>query len=107
MGTLKEDSESTKNAGNIRLWLENITADKDPENILPLFQSAGVIVHLVPEQVKNLPTDSNLKKGTRLKLTLSGLPIMTMSISPQIPGRSVAFVEPASEETLMNHLEKK
>ena len=36
---------------------------------------------------------SELTKGTTVQVTLSGLPVMTMSIPPQVPGNSIKTVE--------------
>ena len=70
---------------------ENIEAVDDQETIVPNFQTDGVILHAPQESFEGQV--SELTKGTTVQVTLSGLPVMTMSIPPQVPGNSIKTVE--------------
>ena len=65
---------------SMRLHLENIQAESDPESIVPLF-SHGVILNILVEQLEESIPLSHLKKGTKVRFTVVGLPPMTISNS--------------------------
>ena len=71
---------------SMRLHLENIQAESDPESIVPLF-SHGVILNILVEQLEESIPLSHLKKGTKVRFTVVGLPPMTMSIHHMLAGK--------------------
>lgn len=95
--TIKEDLTYVKDNDYYKLWVENPVAVTDQENILKSFQSEGVVLNLSPEQV---PQDiqEQLTTGEQVEVKLVGIPIMTMSIPPQLPGRSIIEVSLADND---------
>lgn len=90
---LSDDAIENKDAQKtIRLALDEVAAVKDPETILPMMQNDGVILNVTKEQLSKDSDLTTLKKGTKITFILTGLPVMTMSIPPQIPGNSVEQV---------------
>ena len=77
---------------SMRLHLENIQAESDPESIVPLF-SHGVILNILVEQLEESIPLSHLKKGTKVRFTVVGLPPMTMSITPHVGGQAIELIE--------------
>lgn len=77
---------------SMRLHLENIQAESDPESIVPLF-SHGVILNILVEQLEESIPLSHLKKGTKVRFTVLGLPPMTMSIPPHVGGQAIELIE--------------
>ena len=86
---IDDASENEDTQKTIRLSLSEVKAIEDPENILPMMQSNGVILNVTTEQFGEETSLATLKKGTEISFVLNGLPIMTMSIPPQIPGSAV------------------
>lgn len=84
-GKIVEEIEGNSADQTVRIFLKELEAISDPETILPNFQE-GVILH-VPEE--KMP---DAKKGSTVDVVLQGIPIMTMSIPPQIPGNSIEQV---------------
>lgn len=76
---------------SMRLHLENIQAESDPESIVPLF-SHGVILNILVEQLEESIPLSHLKKGTKVRFTVVGLPPMTMSIPPHVGGQAIELI---------------
>lgn len=104
--TVKEDQESIFTAvlvedavqnetvdQSIRLFLNDVKAVEDPEEIIGTMKNDGVILNVTKEQLADGLTEDQLKAGDSVKFTLSGLPVMTMSIPPQIAGNAVVKVE--------------
>ncbi|EOL46064.1 hypothetical protein RV11_GL001210 [Enterococcus phoeniculicola] len=90
---LSDDATENKDTQKtIRLALDEVAAVKDPETILPMMQNDGVILNVTKEQLSKDSDLTTLKKGTKITFILTGLPVMTMSIPPQIPGNSVEQV---------------
>lgn len=86
--SIKEDLTYVSDSDYYKLWVENPEAVTDPENILKSFQADGVVLNLSPEQVPEEVKDQ-LVVGNHVKVELAGIPIMTMSLPPQLPGRSI------------------
>lgn len=55
---------------SMRLHLENIQAESDPESIVPLFSHGGVILNILVEQLEESIPLSHLKKGTKVRFTV-------------------------------------
>lgn len=89
-GVLQENATAGDNE-TIQIFLNDIEAVDDQETIVPNFQTDGVILHAPQESFEGQV--SELTKGTTVQVTLSGLPVMTMSIPPQVPGNSIKTVE--------------
>lgn len=96
-GTLSEDASAIENDGSIRIPLNGIEAVSDPEEMLPSFQTNGVILNAQEAQLSDGLTVEQLKAGDKVRFTLAGLPIMTMSIPPQVPGNSITLIEKVEE----------
>lgn len=93
-GTLLEDAVKNDTVDeSIRLVLDDVEAVKDPEEILNSLKNDGVILNVSEDQFSEGTTEENLKKGDQVQFTLTDVPIMTMSIPPQIPGASIVKVE--------------
>ena len=91
--TLVEDAAEIADDGTTRLTLKTVEAVEDPEAILPMMQNDGVVLNVTPDQLAEGLTMDQLKSGDQVRFTLSGLPVMTMSIPPQIAGNAVKVVE--------------
>ena len=89
-GVLQENAKAGDNE-TIQLFLNDIEAVDDQETIVPNFQTDGVILHAPQESFDGEVSD--LTKGKTVQVTLTGLPVMTMSIPPQVPGNSIKTVE--------------
>ncbi|MGL4696889.1 hypothetical protein [Enterococcus larvae] len=96
-GVLAEDANVTDSDNSIRISLDKIEAVSDPEEMLPSFQTNGVILNAQEEQLAEGLTVEQLKAGDKIQFTLAELPIMTMSIPPQIPGNSITLIEKVEE----------
>ncbi|WP_086348040.1 hypothetical protein [Candidatus Enterococcus clewellii] len=96
-GVLAEDATETESDGSIRITLHEIGAVSDPEEMLPNFQNNGVILNAQEKQLAEGLTVEQLKSGDKIRFTLAELPIMTMSIPPQIPGNSITLIEKVEE----------
>ncbi|MHC5216125.1 hypothetical protein ACYSNR_05615 [Enterococcus sp. LJL128] len=79
--------------GTVRITLTSVEAVEDPETILPMMESDGVILNAGENQLAEGLTLNELQEGDKIRFTLTGLPIMTMSIPPQIPGNSIKQIE--------------
>lgn len=86
-GVLQEDAKAGT-GDTITLFIKEVTAVEDPEDIVKSFQNDGVILHPAADKAS-----LDWKQGQQIKVTVAGLPIMTMSIPPQLPGNSVDQVE--------------
>lgn len=89
-GVLQENATAGDNE-TIQIFLNDIEAVDDQETIVPNFQTDGVILHAPQKSFEG--QISELTKGTTVQVTLTGLPVMTMSIPPQVPGNSIKTVE--------------
>ena len=94
LGTLAEDAKMNDDKSKtVRLVLEKVEAVDDPEKIIGMMEKDGVILN-APKEVFLKDLDENqLLKGDTIQFSLEGLPIMTMSIPPQIPGNSIVSIE--------------
>jgi hypothetical protein len=89
-GVIQEDA-TAGDSDTFQVFLNDIEAVDDQETIVPNFQTDGVILHVPQEAFSGEMAD--LVKGTKVQVTLQGLPIMTMSIPPQVPGNSIQTIE--------------
>lgn len=96
-GVLVEDANATDSDNSIRISLNEVEAVSDPEEMLASFQSNGVILNAQEEQLAEGLTVDQLKAGDKVQFTLAEMPIMTMSIPPQIPGNSITLIEKVEE----------
>ncbi len=70
--------------------LVDVMAKEDPANMGTSFSNDGVILNATAEKIS---MDINeLKIGDKVQFTLVEMPIMTMSIPPQVPGDSIIDV---------------
>jgi hypothetical protein len=94
VGTLAEDASKNAEAEtSFRLVLTEIKAEKDPEDILNMMKNDGVVLNVLPSQLKNDPGLESLKKGEHIRFTVRGVPAMTMSIPPQMIGNAIESIE--------------
>lgn len=93
-GTIQEDA-ATGSDDTIQVFLKDVEAVADDDDMVKNFQNDGVILHVPIATFDGEVTE--LAKGTTVEVTLQGLPIMTMSIPPQIPGNSIKQVTIVSE----------
>ncbi|OTN76316.1 hypothetical protein A5886_001393 [Enterococcus sp. 8G7_MSG3316] len=93
-GTIQEDA-ATGSDDTIQVFLKDVEAVADDDDMVKNFQNDGVILHVPIAAFDGEVTE--LAKGTTVEVTLQGLPIMTMSIPPQIPGNSIKQVTIVSE----------
>lgn len=91
-GVLAEEA-TTSADGSIQLKLTDVEAINDPEEISKSFANDGVILNVSEEQFAASFDANDYKTGATVRFTLQGMPIMTMSIPPQIPGNSIQTVE--------------
>ena len=86
-GTLTENlKESALDAKNVLLFLENVEAIEDPENIVPTFTEMGVGINVDTEDISYWRA---WRKGSKVEVTLKGLPATTASIPPQVAGNAL------------------
>ncbi|WP_122645082.1 membrane lipoprotein lipid attachment site-containing protein [Enterococcus mediterraneensis] len=69
---------------SVSVLLKKVEAVEDSENIVPNFHD-GVILNLPAEKAESL------EKGMTIQAEMNGLPIMTMSIPPQVPGENITI----------------
>lgn len=94
MATLVEDAKANEDAGKtFRLVLTDVKVVQDPEGIEKQFKNDGVILNITDRQLHAGQTMADFASGKTVTVTLKGLPIMTMSIPPQIPGNSIDDVK--------------
>ncbi|WP_312540865.1 hypothetical protein [Enterococcus sp.] len=93
-GTIQQEA-TTGSDDTIQVFLKDVEAVEDSEDVVKNFENDGVILHVPIAAFDGDVTD--LSKGTVVEATLQGLPIMTMSIPPQIPGNSIKQVTIVSE----------
>lgn len=91
-GTIQREDDSIiePEGETMLIFLTDVEAVEDPENIVPTFVEMGVGIHVNSETTDDWQEWTN---GRKVQVTLEGLPITTMSIPPQIPGMSVKKVE--------------
>ena len=93
-GVLATDAELNDGSEkSIRLVLKDIEAISDPDGMEKTMKNDGVILNISENQLADGLTEANLKKGDKLKFSLNSMPVMTMSLPPQIPGMSIQLVE--------------
>ncbi|TNW89396.1 hypothetical protein [Enterococcus faecium] len=74
----------------LQLKFVDVMAKEDPANMGTSFSNDGVILNATAEKIS---VDINeLKIGDKVQFTLVEMPIMTMSIPPQVPGDSIIDV---------------
>lgn len=94
LATLSEDAEKNDTSDqSVRLVLNDVKAEQDPEKIIDSFKNDGVILNVGEDQLASGTTVDTLKKGDQVRFKLTSRAVMTMSIPPQIPGNSVVEVE--------------
>lgn len=71
------------------IFLEEIKAIEDPEGIVNNFQDMGVGMTIDTEHIDL----NDWKNGKEVEVVLTGIPVMTMSIPPQLAGISIKSVE--------------
>ena len=72
--------------------LHSVEAINDPDAIVSAFKNDGVIVHVPTDTLKGVVPEQ-LSEGSIIQCTLHEVPIMTMSIPPQLPGNSIKKIE--------------
>lgn len=93
-GILTEDAQlNDGNDKTIRLVLTDIEAVEDPDEMEKTMKNDGVVLNISEDQLANGLTEKELKKGDKVQFSLKSMPVMTMSIPPQIPGMSVKSIE--------------
>ncbi|MGM0215128.1 hypothetical protein [Enterococcus sp. AZ109] len=90
-GEITNSIISDADSAILQLTLQSIQKIADPEDIVPAFETNGVILNVPIEKLSSKP--ETLTTGNTVNCTLKGLPVMTMSIPPQIPGNSIEKVE--------------
>lgn len=90
-GEITQSVISETDSSILQLTLQSVQAITDSENIVPAFETDGVVLNVPIEKLSTEP--DALTVGSTVTCTLKGLPIMTMSIPPQIPGNSIEKVE--------------
>ena len=89
-GVIQNEEQITDADGNALVFLEQVEAVTDPNEIVPNFETDGVGINVTSKQAGDW---SKWSKGTKVQVTLEGLPVTTMSLPPQIPGKSIENVE--------------
>lgn len=89
-GVIQEDAIAGSD-DTFSLFLKEVAAVEDDDQVVQSFQNDGVILH-VPVEAYSGDLEE-LTEGATVQVTLQGIPIMTMSIPPQIPGNSIQKVE--------------
>ena len=93
-GILTEDAQlNDGNDKTIRLVLADIEAVNDPDEMEKTMKNDGVVLNISEDQLANGLTEKEFKKGDKVQFSLKSMPVMTMSIPPQIPGMSVKSIE--------------
>lgn len=93
-GILTEDASlSDGEDKTIRLVLNNIEAVEDPDEMEKTMKNDGVVLNISEDQLASGITEKELKKDDTVQFSLNSMPVMTMSLPPQIPGMSVKSVE--------------
>lgn len=93
-GTLVEDAKvNGDESETVRLVLDNVEAIEDPEKIIGMMETEGVILNAPKKTFAKDLDEKKLLAEDKIQFTLEGLPIMTMSIPPQIPGNSIKLIE--------------
>lgn len=93
-GILTDDAElNDGNDKTIRLVLKDIEAIEDPDEMEKSMKNDGVVLNISEDQLANNLTEKELKKGDKVQFSLKSMPVMTMSIPPQIPGMSIKSIE--------------
>lgn len=88
--TVESVTELETQESAVQILLTDVEAVQDSENATTSFND-GVAINVDPT---TLDFDFNdLKAGDKLKVSLDHPAIMTMSIPPQIPGKSILSVE--------------
>ncbi len=86
-GTLTEHlEESAMEDDSVLLFLENVESIEDPENIVDIFIQRGVGINVKTEDIAYWRA---WRKGSKVEVTLKGLPATTASISPQVAGNAI------------------
>ncbi|EGP5556403.1 hypothetical protein [Enterococcus faecium] len=89
VGTI-ESITQVEEEETLQLKLVDVMAKEDPANMGTSFSNDGVILNATAEKIS---VDINeLKIGDKVQFTLVEMPIMTMSIPPQVPGDSIIDV---------------
>lgn len=90
VGTIESITQVEAEEETIQLKLVDVMAKEDPANMGTSFSNDGVILNATAEKIS---VDINeLKIGDKVQFTLVEMPIMTMSIPPQVPGDSIIDV---------------
>lgn len=76
----------------LSIVLHSVEALNDPEDIVSAFKNDGVIVHVPIDTLEGLSPEQ-LSEGSIVQCTLKKVPVMTMSIPPQLPGNSIENIE--------------
>lgn len=79
-----------------RVFLKNIEAISDDDNLLPILNNFGLVLNLVKEQFQDI-RPNKLKVGDKVIFSLEGIPPMTMSIPPQVAGVAVEYIKLVEE----------
>ncbi|OFI49206.1 hypothetical protein BG261_03815 [Floricoccus tropicus] len=79
-----------------RVFLNNIEAISDDENLLPILNNFGLVLNLIKEQFQGI-RPNKLKIGDKVIFSLKGIPPMTMSIPPQVAGVAVDYIKLVEE----------
>lgn len=89
-GIIQEDARAGSD-DTFQLFLKDVAAVEDEDQVVQSFQNDGVILHVPIEAYSG--EIEELVEGDKVQVSLQGVPIMTMSIPPQIPGNSIQKVE--------------
>lgn len=93
-GVLTADAELNDGEDKtIRIVLNDIEAVEDPDDMEKTMKNDGVVLNISEDQLASGLTEKELKKGDKVQFSLNGMPVMTMSLPPQIPGMSIKSVE--------------
>lgn len=86
-GTIESITKVEAEEETIQIKVTGVKSKEDPANIGTSFSNDGVLLNAAPEQIRE-GADA-LKSGVEITFTLVKMPVMTMSIPPQIPGDSI------------------
>jgi hypothetical protein len=89
-GVIRNEEQVTDANGNALVFLENIKAVTDPEQLVPGLATEGVGIQVSSKQAGDW---AQWTKGATVQVTLADVPVMTRSLPPQIPGQSIKAVE--------------
>lgn len=87
-GKITSSFTTESDSSVLSIVLHSVEAVHDPDAIVAAFQKDGVIVHVPTDHLGEI-TPEQLSEGTIIQCTLKEVPVMTMSIPPQLPGNSV------------------